>query len=64
MASVASLAEFPAQIKDVFLTKTMNKAGIYAVKFYIRGKPWVVEVDDRMLFRKSDVNQKMYLKFA
>ena len=64
MASIASLAEFPSQIKDVFLTTKMNKAGIYAVKFYIRGKPWVVEVDDKMLFRKSEVNQKMYLKFA
>ena len=28
-----------------------NEAGVYGVTFYIRGKPWVVSVDDYMLFR-------------
>ena len=50
MASMSSVAEFPEMIKDLFVTKKKNGAGIYGVKFYIRGKPWVVDVDDQMLF--------------
>jgi hypothetical protein len=30
-----------------------NPAGLYGVTFYIRGKPWVVTVDDNLLFYKS-----------
>ena len=47
---MASIAEFPDLIKDIFLTDNKNEAGISAVKFYIRGKPWVIEVDDILLF--------------
>ena len=43
---MASLAEFPALIKNMFLTHTKNSAGIYAVVLNIRGRPWVVAVDD------------------
>jgi len=50
MAAISALAEYPERIKDIFLTQEKNKAGIYAVKFYIRGKPWIVEVDDKLLF--------------
>jgi len=38
----------------MFITKTKNDAGIYAVRFYIRGKPWVVTVDDYFLFHDND----------
>lgn len=55
---MASLAEFPDQLKEVFLTQEKNNAGIYAFKFYIRGKPWVVEVDSTLLFERYS------LKFA
>ena len=30
----------------MFLNREVNSRGIYGVRFYIRGKPWVVEVDD------------------
>ena len=63
MASLASLAEFPSKIKDLFLTQEVNTAGIYGVTFYIRGKPWVVDVDDHMLF-KSDSYGPPQLKMA
>lgn len=33
-----------------------NKAGIHAIKFYIRGKPWVVTVDDEFLFYGENLN--------
>jgi hypothetical protein len=30
-----------------------NEKGIYAVRFYIRGKPWIVTVDDYFYFKNG-----------
>ena len=49
MAAMGSIAEFYDISKQVFLTKTVNDVGIYAIRFYIRGKPWIVTIDDEML---------------
>ena len=49
IAAMSSLAEFPELVKDVFLVDSLNPQGIYAFKFYIRGKPWVVTIDDTFL---------------
>lgn len=49
LASMASLAEFPEKAKSIFMTQDLNKEGIYAVKLYIRGKPWLVTVDDEIV---------------
>lgn len=49
-ASMGSIAEFPDLVKDIFVTKEKNDAGIYAFRFFIRGKPWIVTVDDTFLF--------------
>jgi hypothetical protein len=46
---MASVAEFPALIKNIFLTQTKNNASVYGVLLNIRGKPWVVAVDDYIL---------------
>ena len=43
---MSSAAEFPYLIKNVLLTQAVNKASIYGFKFWIRGKPWVVAIDD------------------
>jgi hypothetical protein len=32
------------------LTKFVNHAGIYQVKLHIRGRPWIVTVDDEFLY--------------
>lgn len=40
------LSEFPELVQNIFLTQQKNNAGIYALRFYIRGKPWVITVDD------------------
>lgn len=34
----------------MFVTTEKNSAGIYAFRFFIRGKPWIVTVDDYFLF--------------
>ena len=49
LASMGALAEFPEKAKSVFVTQKLNHEGIYAVKFYIRGKPWIVTVDDEIV---------------
>lgn len=49
MAAMGSIAEWYDLSKQVFITNTKNDAGIYAIKFYIRGKPWIVTIDDEML---------------
>ena len=46
---MASLTEYPDIAKSVFLTQERNDVGIYAVRFYIRGKPWIVTVDDYVM---------------
>jgi hypothetical protein len=38
----------------MFLETETNDEGIYNVRFYIRGKPWIVTVDDYMLFSEND----------
>jgi hypothetical protein len=53
LASLSALAEFPNNIKNLFLTDSKNSAGIYAVRFFIRGKPWVITVDDYIPFVKN-----------
>jgi hypothetical protein len=51
MMASSALGEWPNLVKDIFLTKTKNSAGIIGVKFYIKGKPWVISIDDYHLFK-------------
>lgn len=47
MSGLSSLAEHPDRIKRIFLTQELNKAGCYAVQFFIAGQRRTVVVDDR-----------------
>lgn len=52
-------------ITDMFLTgtdMTGPNAGLIGIKFYIRGKPWVVTIDDKLFWYTSGGNK--YLKFT
>ena len=51
MAATSSLAEFPDQILNIFQNYSENT---FTLKFYIRGKPWLVKVDDMIVFQNSD----------
>lgn len=53
---MASLTEYPDIAKSVFLTQERNDVGIYAVRFYIRGKPWIVTVDDYVMMYNEAPN--------
>lgn len=48
LAVLSSLAEVPERIADMFVTKDLNAAGIYMVKFYINGIQHPVIVDDHL----------------
>lgn len=63
--ALAGVAEFPSLITSMFLTTTENAAGIYAIRFYIRGKPWVIAVDNELLFYNGvDSNSNRMLYFT
>lgn len=49
LAALGALAEFPSLFDNIFLTNEINSSGIYAVKLYIRGKPWIITIDDTVL---------------
>ena len=50
MSSASALAEWPDRVRNVFLTQKKNNAGIFGVRFFIRGKPYHISVDDNTMF--------------
>ena len=46
---MSALAVHPERVKSLFVDQDKNDKGIYTLKLYIRGKPWLVQVDDVML---------------
>lgn len=55
--SIAAAAEYPNLITDMFVTgMNENDAGIYGIRFFIRGKPWIVTIDNKMPFKYSVFN--------
>ena len=46
------IAEYPSLVRKLFLTQNKNKAGIFALRVFIRGKPHVISVDDNIMFDK------------
>ena len=47
---MTSLALRPERLKDVFITQEANKAGVYTLRFYVRGIPWYITVDDSIYY--------------
>lgn len=65
ISSFAAMAEWSNRIQNIFISgsqKTNNK--IYGARFFIRGKPWVVAVDDNLLFQMSPSDGNHTLVFA
>ena len=46
LATLSSLAEVPHRVKAMFVTDTINSAGIYMVRFFLNGQDTPVVVDD------------------
>ena len=53
---------FPELIDEHVLTQTKNKAGIYGFKFFIRGIPWVVSIDDNLLYTNKAKPKLVFAK--
>jgi hypothetical protein len=52
MAAASAIGEWPSLVKSVFLTQNKNKAGIFALRVFLRGKPYIISVDDSIMFNK------------
>ena len=64
IAAMSTVAWRPELVKKLFLTEGISDAGIYHIKLYIRGKPWLIEIDDEMLFLKDGGQENLrYNKF-
>ena len=64
ISAIAGAAEWPSLITSMFVTGTDQSgpnAGLIGIRFYIRGKPWVVTIDDKLFWYTSGGNK--YLKF-
>jgi len=48
LAALSSLAEFPERVQHMFVTKEVNKAGIYLIRFFLNGQETLVTVDDHL----------------
>ena len=46
MSALSALAEFPDEIKKIFVNKSINENGIYIVNFTLGGENYKVVVDD------------------
>jgi hypothetical protein len=53
MATLSAIAEWPTLVRKVFLTQNKNKAGILALRVFVRGKLYVISVDDNIIFNSS-----------
>ena len=62
MAALSSItAEGTHILEHIFLTSEVT-SGVYALRLFLRGKPWVVTVDDK--FWAEDDGLHLHLKFA
>ena len=61
---MAAVADYTELIRSVFLTPTKNDAHIHGIQFYIRGKPWVISIDDYLLFRNDEETNNKTLFFG
>lgn len=59
LSSVAALAEYPERLKKIILTQEFNNEGILAFQVYIKGKPEVITIDDKLPYNKE---QPLYAK--
>lgn len=48
MAAMSSVSTYPDKILQIFQNEE-NDYGIYSLQFFIRGKPWLVTIDDSVL---------------
>jgi hypothetical protein len=53
LSACAGVGEMTSRMTSVFLTSTVNSAGIFAARVYIKGIPTVVVVDDKLPYNST-----------
>ena len=53
ISGMTSLALKPDRLKESFITKEKNQAGIYTLRFFVRGIPSYITVDDSIYYINS-----------
>jgi hypothetical protein len=51
-SALATISGHPDVVKDMFCNrkKEVNRSGVYCIRLYIRGKPWIMTIDDEVGF--------------
>ena len=62
MASLAAIAEYEDTIRERFTSEQTNSAGVFTATIFIRGKPWLVQVDDSILMERKE--QDLFFVFG
>jgi hypothetical protein len=60
MAALSSIVLDPLKIRSI-LQSEENSNGIYAVKLFIRGKPWLITIDDKIPIIYKSLTKKQLL---
>lgn len=61
---MVAFAEDPERFKDIFVIKEANELGIYAFNLYVRGRPFVVVIDDYIPFVQGSTSTETLPAFA
>ena len=55
IAALNNIGKKPELVRSMFVDQTEeNKAGIYTVRLYIRGKPWLINIDDSIMYSSKE----------
>ena len=66
LASASAIAEYPERIHQIFKNKEYPENGVFQLRFYNRGKPTNIWIDDRLPLNEDGklVNSKMSINKA
>ena len=53
ISAMTSMSLNPERVKDMFITNQTNQAGIYTLRFFVRGIPSYITVDDSVYYINS-----------
>ena len=54
MAALDSMSKYPELVDSIFVTKFINPVEAIGLKFFVRGKPYLVTINDRILFSTNN----------
>ena len=61
---MVAFAEVPERFKQIFVLKEVNELGIYVFNLYVRGRPFMVAIDDYVPFVKGGTSAESLPVFS